>query len=174
MKSPEHTTLEPRCWIAVASRLAVDAAVGGGFIEINFGKAGPLERMRPCDGIACYSPRELDERGAPVQAFTALGRVADAPLYQVAHDHQPFRRAVHWLGVTAASVRPLIDELGFIHNKAHWGAAFRFGYLRVPPEDFARIAAAMGVAWHVPAPPGVPAFDGVACTTNAAAAGAAA
>ncbi len=26
----------------------------------------------------------------------------------------------------------------------HWGAAFRFGYLRVPEADFAKIAAAMG------------------------------
>jgi hypothetical protein len=34
--------------------------------------------------------------------------------------------------------------LSFIRSKDHWGAAFRFGFLRVPEEDFARIAAAMG------------------------------
>ena len=41
-------------------------------------------------------------------------------------------------------MRPLIDELSFIRSKAHWGAAFRFGVVRVPEADFALIAAAMG------------------------------
>ena len=31
-----------------------------------------------------------------------------------------------------------------IRGKAHWGAAFRFGVVRVPEPDFALIAAAMG------------------------------
>jgi len=144
MMKPQAAPGDPRCWIVVASQAAVDAAVAGGYVEVSHGKAGPLERMRAGDGVACYSPRATDDRGASVQAFTALGRVADAPLYQVPHRHQPFRRAVHWTGVTPAPVRPLIDALGFIRNKAHWGTAFRFGYLRVPPDDFARIAAALG------------------------------
>jgi hypothetical protein len=38
----------------------------------------------------------------------------------------------------------LIDALSFIRSKAHWGAAFRFGVVRVPESDFALIAAAMG------------------------------
>jgi hypothetical protein len=37
-----------------------------------------------------------------------------------------------------------VETLSFIKDKSHWGAAFRFGYLRVPAEDFARIAKAMG------------------------------
>ena len=38
----------------------------------------------------------------------------------------------------------MLESLSFIRSKEHWGAAFRFGFLRVPEEDFARIAAAMG------------------------------
>ena len=38
----------------------------------------------------------------------------------------------------------MIEDLSFIRSKMHWGAAFRFGYLRVPEADFAKIAAAMG------------------------------
>jgi hypothetical protein len=45
--------------------------------------------------------------------------------------------------VAAAPIRPLLPALGFIRNKAHWGAAFRFGCVRVPADDFARIAAAL-------------------------------
>lgn len=40
-------------------------------------------------------------------------------------------------------MRPLLERLAFVRNKRHWGAAFRFGYLRVGREDFACIAAAM-------------------------------
>ena len=43
-----------------------------------------------------------------------------------------------------APIKPLIERLSFIRSKTHWGAAFRFGFLRVPEADFARIAAAMG------------------------------
>src|SRR4029079_10009386 len=43
-----------------------------------------------------------------------------------------------------APIKPLIEELSFIRSKTHWGAAFRFGFLRVPEPDFARIASAMG------------------------------
>jgi predicted RNA-binding protein len=43
-------------------------------------------------------------------------------------------------------IKPLIDALSFIKSKTHWGAAFRFGYLKVPAHDFSLIAEAMGVA----------------------------
>ena len=38
---------------------------------------------------------------------------------------------------------PLIEKLSFIRSKTHWGAAFRFGYIKVPEADFALIADAM-------------------------------
>jgi len=41
-------------------------------------------------------------------------------------------------------IKPLLPGLSFIRNKEHWGAAFRFGVVRVPRDDFSPIAAAMG------------------------------
>jgi len=144
MNEPPHH--EPRYWIAVASLDEVEAAVTGGYVEVSHGKAGPLERMRPGDRVAFYSPRTRSSGGEALQSFTALGEVVDAPLFQTAAAHQPFRRAVRWQGVTPAPVRPMLEALEFIRNKRHWGAAFRFGYLRVGRGDFARIAAAMECA----------------------------
>ena len=135
---------EPRFWIAVAAQDHIDAAVAGAYIEINYGKAGPLERMRPGDGVAWYSPRTRHPEGEVLQAFTALGRIADAPIYQRPDLHQPFRRAAQWFPVVPAPIRPLLAELAFIRNKASWGAVFRYGFLRVPRDDFARIAHALG------------------------------
>ena len=141
---------ERQYWIGVVSKDHVAIGVKGGFIQLNHGKAGPLERMRAGDGFAFYSPRLSYPDGAPLQAFTAIGRVRDGIVYQArqALDDQgeafaPFRLGVEYLVAHDAPIRPLIEDLSFIRSKTHWGAAFRFGYLRIPEADFARIAAAM-------------------------------
>ena len=136
----------PSFWIGVVSQDHVEAAVAGGFAQVNHGKAGPLERMHAGDGFAFYSPRIAHPAGAALQAFTAIGRVRDGRVYlaEVAPDFRPFRLAVDYLPATVAPVKPLIDALTFIRSKAHWGGAFRYGVVRVPAEDFARIAVAMG------------------------------
>ena len=142
---------ERNFWIGVVSKDHVALGVNGGFTQLNHGKAGPLERMRAGDGFAFYSPRLSYPDGAPLQAFTAVGRIRDGIVYQatlvadaIVNGIAPFRLGVDYLPAHDAPIKPLIDALSFIRSKAHWGAAFRFGYLRVPEEDFARIAAAMG------------------------------
>jgi hypothetical protein len=157
---------ETRYWIGVASQDHVDAALTHGFVQLGHGKAGPLERMRPGDGFAYYSPRAAYPDGAPLQAFTAIGRIAEGAIYVL--DPQPdtnanatartagnapaanaaveptFRRNASFLDASPAPIRPLLDRLSFIRSKTHWGAAFRYGLVRIPREDFATIAAAMG------------------------------
>jgi len=142
---------ERNYWIGVVSKDHVALGVNGGFTQLNHGKAGPLERMRAGDGFAFYSPRLSYPDGAPLQAFTAVGRIRDGIVYQatlvadaIVNGIAPFRLGVDYLPAHDAPIKPLIDALSFIRSKAHWGAAFRFGYLRVPEEDFARIAVAMG------------------------------
>ena len=137
-------------WIGVVSRDHVAIGVGSGFTQLNHGKAGPLERMRAGDGFVFYSPRTAYPDGPPLQAFTAIGRIRDGIVYQAAQTNgsnegfNPFRLGVDYLPAHDAPIKPLIDDLSFIRSKPHWGAAFRFGFLRVPEADFARIAAAMG------------------------------
>ena len=133
-------------WIGVVSKEHVDMGVAGGYTQANHGKAGPLERMRAGDGFAFYSPRTSYPDGEPLQAFTAIGRIRSGTVYQVTVDEsfRPFRLDVDYLPAQPAPVRALIEVLSFIRSKEHWGAAFRFGVVRVPEADFALIAAAMG------------------------------
>jgi hypothetical protein len=132
-------------WIGVVSKDHVDTGVAGAFAQVNHGKASSLERMHAGDGFAFYSPRTEHPDGEPLQVFTAIGRIRDGRVYQATMgDFQPFRLDVDFFPAQPAPVRPLIDDLSFIRSKKHWGAAFRFGVLRVPEADFARIAAAMG------------------------------
>jgi len=136
---------DSQCWIGVVSREHVQRGVAGGFIQLNHGKRAPLQKLKAGDRVAMYSPREAYPDGAPLQAFTAIGEIASGEVYQVemAPDFKPYRVDVRFLSCEEASIRPLIEGLGFIRDKTHWGAAFRFGYVRVPSEDFDRIAAAM-------------------------------
>lgn len=137
---------ERRYWIAVVPRDHADAAVANGFVELSYARAEPLARMQPGDGLLFYSPRDHFPDGDPLQAFTAIGRIAEGPIFEAPPPPPApiFRRGAQWLDATPAAIRPLIETLSFIRNKAHWGAAFRFGILRVPRDDFAAIAHAMG------------------------------
>ena len=84
--------------------------------------------------------------GAPLQAFTAIGRVRAGTVYQVEVDpgFRPFRLDVEYLRRGARAGQATVAGALVHPRKTHWGAAFRFGVVRVPAADFARIAAAMG------------------------------
>ena len=139
-------------WIGVVSQDHVAIGVAGGFMQLNHGKAGPLERVHPGDGFAYYSPRTEFPAGAAVQAFTAIGRVAEGAIYQAdMGEFRPFRRTVQYLPAQPAPIKPLLESLSFIRSKEHWGAAFRYGLVRIPREDFETIAAAMGCSAEVDA-----------------------
>ena len=56
----------------------------------------------------------------------------------------PFRRAAEFLPAGVAPIRPLLPALTFVRDSSRWGATFRFGIVRIPQADFARIALAMG------------------------------
>jgi hypothetical protein len=132
-------------WIGVVSRAHVLLGVEGGFIQLNHGKKAPLTRFKAGDGLAMYSPRTAYPDGEVLQAFTAIGRIKSGEIYQVemAPDFTPYRIDVEFFACEEAPIRPLIDELSFVRSKTHWGAAFRFGQVRVAAGDFFRIAAAM-------------------------------
>jgi len=141
-----------RYFVGVAARDAVDAAVAGGYVEVNHGKAGPLERMHDGDALVYYSPR-TGERGAALQAFTAIARIVGDVLYQAgaAGDTlRPFRRGAIYASVQPAPIKPLVDSLDFIRAKLHWGTALRYGFVQISSADFQRISCAMECDAHPP------------------------
>ena len=134
-------------WIGVVSREHVQLGVKGGFIQLGHGKKAPVQRLRAGDALVMYSPRTAYPDGAPLQAFTAIGVVSTGKVYQVqmTEDFKPYRVDVSFLKAKEAPIKPLIDALSFIKSKTHWGAAFRFGQIKIPAEDFQLIVKAMGV-----------------------------
>jgi len=134
-------------WIGVVSREHVRLGVKGGFIQLGHGKKAPVQRLRAGDALVMYSPRTAYPDGEPLQAFTAIGVVSTGKVYQVqmTEDFKPYRIDVRFLQAKEAPIKPLVDALSFIKSKTHRGAAFRFGQIKIPAEDFKLIAKAMGV-----------------------------
>ena len=120
----------------------------GGFTQANHGRAVRLKNLAKGDLIVFYSPRTRLRSGEPLQAFTAIGRIADDEPYRVkmSADFWPWRRRVEFFESREAPILPLLRDLSFIVNKSRWGMVFRQGLFEVPCKDLTRIAAAMGVS----------------------------
>lgn len=136
---------EQQYWVVVAS---CDHALHGvelGIVQANHGKAGPLRRMHPGDGLVLYAPKRVFGQSAPCQCFVALGEVSDGPVFQanVSADFQPFRRQAHYQPVTETPIQPLLAQLEFSADNPHWGFVLRRGCFPISAADFARIRAAL-------------------------------
>ncbi|MBN9218184.1 MAG: EVE domain-containing protein [Mesorhizobium sp.] len=140
-------------WIAVASAQHVRRGRKEGFMQVNHGKAAPLRRIRPGDGIVYYSPTTILGQKDGLQAFTAIGTVRDGEPYQgeMGGGFTPFRHDVEWAAAEEAPIKPLLERLEFTAGKLNWGYQLRFGLFQVSAADFALIAQAMGAVIAVAA-----------------------
>lgn len=140
-------------WIAVASAEHVRRGRAAGFMQVNHGKAAPLRRVKPGDGIVYYSPNTVLGEKDGLQAFTAIGTVREGEPYQgdMGAGFTPFRRDVAWAKAEEAPIKPLLDRLHFTVAKSNWGYQLRFGLFEIGDHDFRVIAEAMGAKMAVPA-----------------------
>ena len=72
-----------RNWVAVASAEHVRIGRSKGFMQVSHGKAAPLRRIHPGDGVVYYSPTNALGGKDKLQSFTAIGIVKDGAPYQV-------------------------------------------------------------------------------------------
>ena len=138
----------PRAWVGVVSRSHVQRGVAGGFAQLNHGKAAPLGRMAVGDWLVYYSPRTDYPDGAPLKAFSAIGRVTGEKSYRfdVGGGFVPYRRDVAYeRGARETKVEDLAPRLRFIREHPNWGMLARRGHFEIGLDDLAVIAEAMGV-----------------------------
>lgn len=143
-----------RHWIAVAcEEHALRGARGQpGFMQVCHGKKAPLARVRPGDVVTYYAPtRTLGERQRR-QAFVTLGRVlpSEPYLFDMGGGFVPWRRDVCYLQAQPAPIAPLLDGLGWLQDRPHWGARLRFGLVEISAAQMHCIAQAMGVDLAAP------------------------
>jgi hypothetical protein len=144
----KRTTTDARYWIAVVPKVHVERAVAGRFAMFAHGRYDAINRTSPGDWLAYYSARPLREGGDEVRAFTAIGRFTDRELYEgeMGPGHAGWRRDIAYeKAAREAGVYPLLDQLSFIRDRTHWGLFFHRSLFAVRRDDFAKIAAAMGL-----------------------------
>jgi predicted RNA-binding protein len=136
---------ETQYWITVVSKDHLLRGVEGGFMQANHGKEGPLKRLEKDDWVIFYSPKLAYSGKEPLQAFTAIGQVADDKIYQfkMSEDFIPYRRNILFYKSEEIPIAPLIEQLDFIENKKSWGYKFRFGFFEIPAHDFELIKSKM-------------------------------
>ena len=119
-------------WINTVSREHVLRGVAGGFTQANHGSPTGLRRLTRGDRIAFYSPKTDYPEGAPLQAFTATGRVTDDEPYQVemAPDFHPFRRNVEFDECVEAPIRPLLEHSRSSRTRSAGATASGSGFSR--------------------------------------------
>ncbi len=138
--------MDARYWVVTAS---ADHAARGrqwGIVQAGHGKAAPLKRMQAGDGVVIYSPRETMAAGAPLQAFTAIGRIAagEPYIFDMGGGFVPWRRAVVWQpGTGHLPIRLVLDQLDLTRGKKAWGMVFRYGLMEMTRHDFAVLARGM-------------------------------
>ncbi|AZO03218.1 MULTISPECIES: EVE domain-containing protein [unclassified Mesorhizobium] len=133
-------------WVAVASAEHVRIGRKDGFMQVNHGKAAPLRRIKPGDGIAYYSPSTVLGEKDGLQSFTAIGTVRQGEVYEgvMGGGFTPTRRDVHWREAMQAPIKPLLAKLDFTAGKPNWGYQLRFGLFEISEDDFQLIGEAMG------------------------------
>ena len=134
-------------WIAVASAEHVRLGQQAGFMQVCHGKAAPLRRIQPGDGVLYYSPTTTFKGKEKLQAFTAIGIAKDQEPYPIdlGEGFCPFRRDVKWLKALDAPIAPLLEKLEFAAGKRNWGDQFRPRLFPISDYDLQIIAAAMKV-----------------------------
>ena len=138
---------DPRFWINTVSCDHVRLGVAGGFTQAGHGKSSGLKRLAKGDYLVFYSPRTSLEGGEPLQAFTAIGRIAEDEPFQgeMTPKFRPWRRLVEFISSREAPIKPMLEKLDFIPDKKRWGYPFRRGLFEIERSDFVRIASAMEV-----------------------------
>lgn len=132
-------------WLSVVSADHVARGVGLGIAQIGHGSRSGLARLHSGEVLVYYSPRQT-LGGVPLQAFTAIGRVADDEIWQAEDEggFRPWRRRVDY--DTGAGAVPLADVKADLEltSAPNWGYRLRRGLVELTAGDVAVIAAAMG------------------------------
>ncbi|WP_055128868.1 EVE domain-containing protein [Pseudomonas mediterranea] len=134
-----------RAWLGVVSRSHVWRGMEGGFAQVCHGKKEPLRRMSKGDIFVYYSPN-IEVQGAPLKAFTAIGKIEDDEVFEfdMGAGFVPFRRRVRYAKAKEVALDLVRGELDLC-VPPNWGIVLRRGLIPLTDKDTCTIACAMGV-----------------------------
>jgi hypothetical protein len=103
--------------------------------------------MKAGDWLVYYSPKTVYPDGAPLQSFTAIGRVRDGIVYEfeMHPGFIPHRMNVDYIQARNVKLHQLKEKLHFYKENPSVGLLFKRGHFEIDQHDFAIISEAMGV-----------------------------
>lgn len=130
-------------FVACVSKDHVVAGVLGEYLQSK--DAAPLKRMDRGDLVVFYSEGTLFRAGERLQAFTAIGRVADGAPHQVTVTpvFKPWRCRMEFIGAEEAPIAPIVEQLSFVSDKTTLAMPAKRGLFEVSVDDFMIVANAM-------------------------------
>lgn len=136
--------METRYWIGVVGAKHALAGNERGICAFSHGKKEAVSKLSVGDRFAFYAPREGYREGDTVQAFVAVGTVADGEPFEADFDGNPaWVRPATYDMMARASIKPLLEPLEFVRNPKNWGMAVRRSLFEVSAHDFELIENAM-------------------------------
>lgn len=140
-----------RYWLGVVCADHVANGIELGIAQANHGKPQALRKMQSGDGLIYYSPRSSLRNGTQLQAFTAVGWIAEGEPWQHGVDDsteqngfKPWRRRVQYLPAALVPLAQLKSQLE-LTQPANWRYQLRRGMLELSESDFQLIHDAMMV-----------------------------
>lgn len=132
-------------FLICASKDHVLKGVEGGFAQAGHGRKDFISKPSKGDWVVFYSSKDKFENGKLLQRFIAIGQVVDEEPYQpnASESFKPYRRNVEFKNSEEVEIRPLLERLTFIKNKARWGFYLMSGFHEISKEDFDVINSAM-------------------------------
>lgn len=131
-------------WLGVVSQQHVRRGLELGIAQIGHGKRAGLARMQPDDWLIYYSPRATLTSTRPLQAFTAIGQIADDVIWQADDgDFKPWRRRVAYCADAVDAPLTALAEVLDLTSTPSWGHRLRRGLIELTEHDFQAIQTAM-------------------------------
>ncbi|HEV2635395.1 MAG TPA: EVE domain-containing protein [Actinocrinis sp.] len=131
-------------WLGVVCRDHVRRGTQLGIAQLGHGRRTGLARLAAGDGFVYYSPRTSLQDGDPLQAFTAVGEIADEEIWQADEGaFKPWRRRVQYAADTVdVNIHDLDGKLD-LTAEPNWGYQLRRGLLELTAADYEQIRPAM-------------------------------
>lgn len=135
-----------KCWVAVVSKEHALRGIAGGFMQACHGKAAPLKRMKAGDGFMFYCPAMTMGGAEKVHKFLGFGKVEEREpyLFEMSANFHPFRRDIDFIPGSENIESAIIADLKNLTIRSK----LCFGFLDLPPADFALISESMGLENH--------------------------
>lgn len=132
-------------WITSTDRKQADSGLEAGYAELAAGDHDANTRPDRGDFLVVYCDLTGDPDDDPVEAFTAMGRIADdGPEPFTGEDGETaYRRKVAFFSCIETRAHTLIGDLSFARDKENWRTTLVAGLRRIDTADFLVIAEAI-------------------------------